>query len=87
MSFEQTHARTNDPESSHVAAKLTASRVTRQCSLMLDVLTPGPISNVEMMRRALNRGITNPRARISDLRKRGWTITVVGTTYHTKGTG
>lgn len=74
--FAKTHARREGPASSRDAAIDVAPRANRQCESLLLILRRGPISNSKLLGEALDVGITNYRARVSDLRRLGCEIEV-----------
>jgi len=68
--FARQHARSTDAASSKRAAGRLAPRAASQCGKLLDILRRGPIRNQALLVEAAQAGITNYRARVSDLR--GW---------------
>jgi hypothetical protein len=70
------HARSTDSASSHRAAERLALKADTQCGKVLAILRRGPIANAELYAECGAAGVLNPRARVSDLRKWGYTIDV-----------
>jgi len=68
--FARQHARRSDADTSKRAAERLAPRAASQCGKLLSILRRGPIKNQALLVEAAQAGITNYRARVSDLR--GW---------------